>query len=253
MESYLSPFAFCHETSDSRQDHVPNGDFSYRNAAHCLTETHLPPLFPRPPFWLGEAYLSGDSPNGCSGASRKKQTPSCSQMKFSRTAAQPQSRSVWSCGLVSVSDHSYESFADADLSVIQWLIYSESKQGIPLGCATSPALAANYLSPLNNAISKIPGVKYLRYMDDWIILCPSRWKMRRALKLMHQTSDTLGLRVHPDKIFIGVVSRGFDFLGVQFSTSLLTSRYTYHPAQRRGSEPPARTARQTSFTSSSSL
>jgi len=97
-------------------------------------------------------------------------------------------------------------------------IYSECKQGIPLGCAASPALAAIYLSPLDNAISKIPGVKYLRYMDDWIILCPSRWKMRRAVKLMHQTLDTLGLSVHPDKTFIGRVSRGFDFLGVQFSS-----------------------------------
>jgi len=233
-------------------------------------------------------------------------------MMTDTTAAQPHSHSVWSCGLVSVSDHGYESFEDADLSVIQWLnkqllqrlhskeerhvgsecyhlkgcgginkatqdvkkllsssqypyvirsdakgyyahirhhklvallndngfsrevchvttqlcqrmtvrggIYSESKQGIPLGCAASPALAAIYLSPLDNAISKIPGVKYLRYMDDWIILCPSRWKMRRAVKLMHQTLDTLGLRVHPDKTFIGRVSRGFDFLGVQFSS-----------------------------------
>jgi hypothetical protein len=96
-------------------------------------------------------------------------------------------------------------------------IYSECQQGIPLGCAASPALAAIYLSPLDKAISKIPGVKYLRYMDDWIILCPSRWKMRRAVKLMHQILDTLGLRVHPDKTFIGKVSKGFDFLGVQFS------------------------------------
>ncbi len=68
------------------------------------------------------------------------------------------------------------------------------------------------------AIKQIPGVRYLRYMDDWIILCPSRWKMRRAVTLMHQTLDTLGLRVHPDKTFIGRVSKGFDFLGVQFSS-----------------------------------
>ena len=97
-------------------------------------------------------------------------------------------------------------------------IYTECQQGIPLGCAASPALAAIYLSPLDEAISKIPGVKYLRYMDDWVILCPSRWKMRRAVKLMHQILDTLGLRVHPDKTFIGRVSKGFDFLGVQFSS-----------------------------------
>jgi len=95
-------------------------------------------------------------------------------------------------------------------------IYSECHQGIPLGCAASPALAAIYLSPLDNAIANIPGVKYIRYMDDWIILCPSRWKMRRALKAMHLELNALGLSVHPDKTFIGKVSKGFDFLGVQF-------------------------------------
>ena len=56
-------------------------------------------------------------------------------------------------------------------------------------------------------------------MDDWIILCPSRWKMRRAVKLMHQALHTLGLSVHPDKTFIGRASKGFDFLGVQFSSN----------------------------------
>ena len=95
-------------------------------------------------------------------------------------------------------------------------IYSERTQGIPLGCAASPALAAIYLSPLDHAISKIPGVKYLRYMDDWVILCPSRWKMRRAIKLMHQTLKALGQHVHPDKTFIGKAERGFDFLGIDF-------------------------------------
>jgi hypothetical protein len=95
-------------------------------------------------------------------------------------------------------------------------IYSECHQGIPLGCAASPALAAIYLSPLDHAMAEIPGVRYIRYMDDWVILCPSRWKMRRALKTMHQELNALGLSVHPDKTFIGKVSKGFDFLGVQF-------------------------------------
>ncbi len=98
-------------------------------------------------------------------------------------------------------------------------IYTQRTQGIPLGCAASPALAAIYLSPLDNAIRSIPGVKYLRYMDDWVILCPTKWKMRRAVKVMHQTLLTLRLHVHPDKTFIGKVERGFDFLGAQFSPS----------------------------------
>lgn len=97
--------------------------------------------------------------------------------------------------------------------------YSECRQGIPLGCAASPALAAIYLSPLDHAMSQIPGVKYLRYMDDWVILCESRWKIRRAVKLMHQTLAELGLHAHPDKTYIGKVSKGFDFLGVDYPAS----------------------------------
>jgi hypothetical protein len=95
-------------------------------------------------------------------------------------------------------------------------VYTECQQGIPLGCAASPLLAAIYLAPLDRAISAIPGVRYLRYMDDWIILCPSRWKLRRAVRVMHQSLTALGLRTHPDKTFIGKTEKGFDFLGIQF-------------------------------------
>ena len=64
---------------------------------------------------------------------------------------------------------------------------------------------------------QIPGVKYLRYMDNWIILCPTKRKMRRAVKLMHQVLHSLGLHAHPEKTFIGKVKRGYNFLAVQFS------------------------------------
>jgi len=39
----------CRETSDSRQISASTWDFSYRNTAHWLTETPLPPPFPSPP------------------------------------------------------------------------------------------------------------------------------------------------------------------------------------------------------------
>ena len=102
-------------------------------------------------------------------------------------------------------------------------IYQECQQGIPLGCSASPALAAIYLSPLDRAMNSLPGVRYLRYMDDWVILCPSRWKMRRAVKLMNQTLSALGLCAHPDKTFIGKTSKGFDFLGVQYPAKSQTT------------------------------
>jgi hypothetical protein len=146
-------------------------------------------------------------------------------MNHSQTAKQLDSQRAeqpnpngWRCGLVSLSEQGYERFEEADIKVIDWL-NTQRTQGIPLGCAASPALAAIYLSPLDNAIRSIPGVKYLRYMDDWVILCPTKWKMRRAVKVMHQTLHSLGLHVHPDKTFIEKVVRGSDFLGAQFSPS----------------------------------
>ncbi|MFT5444320.1 MAG: hypothetical protein ACI8W3_003375 [Myxococcota bacterium] len=50
-------------------------------------------------------------------------------------------------------------------------------------------------------------------MDDVIVLAPTRHKLRRAVKVVNETFDELGLVKHPDKTFIGRVERGFDFLG----------------------------------------
>ena len=90
------------------------------------------------------------------------------------------------------------------------------RKGISLGCPLSPLMGALYLSPLDKALENLPGVKYLRFMDDWIILAESRWKLRRAVRIMNQVLADLELDQHPDKTFIGKVSCGFDFLGVDF-------------------------------------
>ena len=54
-------------------------------------------------------------------------------------------------------------------------------------------------------------------MDDWVILAPTRWKLRRAIKAVNQVMAELRVEKHPDKTFIGRISRGFDFLGYWFS------------------------------------
>jgi RNA-directed DNA polymerase len=66
---------------------------------------------------------------------------------------------------------------------------------------------------------KHPRCFYIRYMDDILILTPSRWQLRRAIATMNGVLEELGLEQHPDKTTIGPVARGFDFLG-----------YTYSPA-----------------------
>ena len=58
---------------------------------------------------------------------------------------------------------------------------------------------------------------YVRFMDDWIVLASTRWKLRRAIKIVNQTLNELKLGKHPDKTFISRIERGFDFLGYRFS------------------------------------
>ena len=54
-------------------------------------------------------------------------------------------------------------------------------------------------------------------MDDWVILAPTRWKLRRAIRAVNSTLEELQVEQHPDKTYIGPVERGFDFLGYSFT------------------------------------
>lgn len=51
------------------------------------------------------------------------------------------------------------------------------------------------------------------FMDDWIVIAPSRWKLRRAVKKVNTILAALLLEKHPNKTFIGRTARGFAFLG----------------------------------------
>jgi len=95
-------------------------------------------------------------------------------------------------------------------------LYREIKQGISRGCSLSPILGALYLKTLDQQLDQ-KGLFYCRYMDDIVILTTSRWKNRRAVKLMNQCFELLKVKQHPDKTFIGKIEKGFDFLGYHFS------------------------------------
>ncbi|NET60801.1 MAG: reverse transcriptase [Symploca sp. SIO2E6] len=89
-------------------------------------------------------------------------------------------------------------------------------QGISLGCPLSPLMGALFLKPLDDRMAEL-GCFYVRYMDDWVILAPTRWKLRKAIKATNQVMSELRVVKHPLKTFIGRVARGFDFLGYWFS------------------------------------
>lgn len=73
------------------------------------------------------------------------------------------------------------------------------------GCSLS-------LKPLDEAMAA-SGLFYARFMDDWVILVPTRWKLRRIVRVVNGILAKLKVKQHPDKTFIARIAKGFDFLG----------------------------------------
>ena len=53
-------------------------------------------------------------------------------------------------------------------------------------------------------------------MDDILVLAPTRWKLRDAVKAVNVVLGLLRMEKHPDKTFVGRIDKGFDFLGYHF-------------------------------------
>jgi RNA-directed DNA polymerase len=112
-------------------------------------------------------------------------------------------------------------------------LYQEIKRGIPRGSSLSPLLGAFYLNDLDQKMEKL-GVKYFRYMDDILILAPTRWKLRKAIRMLYLTFNELKLEQNPDKTSIGRTEKGFDFLGYHFKPGMLSvAKKTVHNFLKR--------------------
>jgi hypothetical protein len=83
-------------------------------------------------------------------------------------------------------------------------------------------IGAFFLNRLDAAQEKLD-LFYVRFMDDILVLAPTRWKLRSAVKAVNQVLECLGLDKHPEKTFTGRVERGFDFLGYHFSRAGLSA------------------------------
>jgi hypothetical protein len=60
-------------------------------------------------------------------------------------------------------------------------------------------------------------VKDLRYMEAILILAPTRWKLKKAIRALNETFNDLMLEKHPDKTAMGRIEKGIDFLRYHFS------------------------------------
>lgn len=93
--------------------------------------------------------------------------------------------------------------------------------GISLGCPLSPVIGAFFLRDVDVALERL-GLFFVRYMDDVLVLAPTRSKLRRAVKKLNCALAALKLEKHPQKTFIGRIDKGFDFLGYHFAPGELS-------------------------------
>jgi len=98
--------------------------------------------------------------------------------------------------------------------------FYSADRGISLGCPLSPLMGAFFLLELD-AKMEASGLFYVRFMDDILVLAPTRSKLRSAVRTVNATLASLDLEKHPDKTFIGPIARGFDFLGYHFGVGVL--------------------------------
>lgn len=96
-------------------------------------------------------------------------------------------------------------------------------KGIPRASSLSPLLAAFHLYHTDTALSALTGVRYARYMDDFIIITTTRHKLRRAVKILKQRLHESGFVLHPDKTQLGRTQKGFDWMGLWFTDAGITA------------------------------
>ncbi|HEU4328568.1 MAG TPA: reverse transcriptase domain-containing protein [Roseiflexaceae bacterium] len=111
------------------------------------------------------------------------------------------------------------------------------QRGAMQGGALSPLLANLYLHPFDLALTS-QGLRLVRFMDDFVILCASQAEAEQALELARRQLAVLELALHPDKTHLVRYADGLAFLGQALAprargTPLLEGVGSFEEAQRR--------------------
>ncbi len=87
--------------------------------------------------------------------------------------------------------------------------------GLPLGNLTSQLLVNIYMNEFDQFVKRVLKVKYyIRYADDFIVLSADRAELvTLQLKIESFLTQSLKLKLHPDKVYIKALASGVDFLG----------------------------------------
>lgn len=89
--------------------------------------------------------------------------------------------------------------------------------GLPIGNQTSQCFALYYLDCIDRLIKEKYQIKYYsRYMDDGIIICEDKDKLKDLLKSILCMCDSIGLSLNSTKTRIYMLNHGFCYLDFRF-------------------------------------
>lgn len=104
------------------------------------------------------------------------------------------------------------------------------ERGIPQGSALSPIMANLFLDELDEAMLAA-GFAYIRYADDFVVLCKSKDMARGALRLSKEILR--GMLLELDEEEVTSFANGFKYLGVIFINSLIMKPFETRKAPRK--------------------
>jgi len=97
-------------------------------------------------------------------------------------------------------------------------VFKPTTIGTPQGGVVSPLLANIVLNRLDWALDAA-GSRFVRYADDFVVLCQTPQQAQEALTLVKQVLEgELGLTLSPEKTKTTTYGKGYDFLGFHLSS-----------------------------------
>jgi group II intron reverse transcriptase/maturase len=91
-------------------------------------------------------------------------------------------------------------------------VFKPTTIGTPQGGVISPLLANIVLNHLDWQLHE-RGFHFVRYADDFVVICQSRNQAEGALHFVRQVLATLGLQLSAEKTRITTFGKGYSFLG----------------------------------------
>lgn len=136
--------------------------------------------------------------------------------------------------------HSYAKEAIAKRIDDEWVrqcVYDiidsfDGNKGIGLGSQVSQIIQLAVLDDMDKLITEGLGIKYyVRYMDDFILICRSRNYLRYCRRKIERYLESVGLRLSPKKTQLFRLSQPIHFLGFSFrlhDTGMITRKLLEH-------------------------